>query len=46
MLVYGNGGHLTGDQFERLKRELADNFQGQRNAGRPLLLEAGSTGRR
>ena len=28
-------------QFERLKRELEDSFQGARNAGRPLLLEGG-----
>ena len=40
-LVYTSGGALTPDQFERLKRELADNFSGARNAGRPLLLEGG-----
>ncbi|MBV8850681.1 MAG: phage portal protein [Methylobacteriaceae bacterium] len=42
-LVYnsGNGGHLTEAQFERLKSELEDNFQGMANAGRPLLLEGG-----
>ena len=40
-LVYSAGGHLTGDQFDRLKAELEDNFQGARNAGRPLLLEGG-----
>ena len=34
-------GHLTDEQFERLKRELEDNFQGASNAGRPLLLEGG-----
>jgi HK97 family phage portal protein len=34
-------GHLTEEQFERLKRELEDNFQGAGNAGRPLLLEGG-----
>jgi HK97 family phage portal protein len=34
-------GHLTDEQFERLKRELEDNFQGAGNAGRPLLLEGG-----
>ena len=32
---------LTAQQFERLKQELTDNFQGTRNAGRPLLLEGG-----
>jgi HK97 family phage portal protein len=41
-LVYGGGdGQMTRDQFERLKTELADSFQGGRNAGRPLLLEGG-----
>ncbi|MEJ1157992.1 phage portal protein [Prosthecomicrobium sp. N25] len=42
-LVYQSkeGGNLTDDQFERLKRELEDGFQGARNAGRPLLLEGG-----
>src|SRR2546423_12444851 len=29
---------LSDNQFERLKRELADEYQGARNAGRPLLL--------
>ena len=33
--------HLTDEQFDRLKRELEENFQGARNAGRPLLLEGG-----
>jgi HK97 family phage portal protein len=40
-LVYTAGGHLTSEQFERLKSELETNFQGARNAGRPLLLEGG-----
>lgn len=40
-LVYQSGGHLTGEQFDRLKGELDENFQGARNAGRPLLLEGG-----
>jgi hypothetical protein len=40
-LVASGGGALSPDQFERLKQELADNFQGARNAGRPLLLEGG-----
>ena len=43
-LVYkgadGNA-NLTEDQFQRLKAELADNYQGAANAGRPLLLEGG-----
>ncbi len=33
--------NLTQDQFERLKQELEENYQGAGNAGRPLLLEGG-----
>lgn len=40
-LVYSTGGQLTAEQFARLKGELEENFQGARNAGRPLLLEGG-----
>jgi len=43
-LVYrGQDGahHLSDEQFDRLKSELETNFQGARNAGRPLLLEGG-----
>ncbi|MBS7803514.1 phage portal protein [Rhizobiales bacterium TNE-4] len=42
-LVYNGppGVSLTADQFERLKSELEDSFQGSTNAGRPLLLEGG-----
>ena len=42
-LVYQpkDGGNLTDDQFQRLKRELEEGFQGARNAGRPLRLEGG-----
>ncbi len=41
-LVYSAAdGHLTGEQFERLKAELEAGFQGMENAGRPLLLEGG-----
>jgi HK97 family phage portal protein len=42
-LVYapGSGGHLTREQFDRLKAELEQSFQGPRNAGRPMLLEGG-----
>jgi HK97 family phage portal protein len=41
-LVYANDGtNMSDEQFERLKRELEDGFQGARNAGRPLLLEGG-----
>ena len=36
-----DGAVLSDDQFERLKRELEDNYQGARNAGRPLVLEGG-----
>ena len=42
-LVYSGpeGAVLSDSQFERLKRELEDQYQGTRNAGRPLLLEGG-----
>ena len=42
-LVYAgpDGASLTDGQFERLKSELEESFQGSRNAGRPLLLEGG-----
>ena len=42
-LVYSGpeGAVLTEAQFERLKRELEDTYQGALNAGRPLLLEGG-----
>jgi len=41
-LVYGGAdGRMTAEQFERLKAELEDGFQGPRRAGRPLLLEGG-----
>lgn len=42
-LVYAgpDGAVLSDAQFERLKRELADTYQGASNAGRPLLLEGG-----
>jgi HK97 family phage portal protein len=41
-LVYAaNGANMTDDQFERLRRELEEGFQGATNAGRPLLLEGG-----
>ena len=42
-LVYapGDGGALAPDQFDRLKDELAQAFQGAGNAGRPMLLEGG-----
>jgi HK97 family phage portal protein len=42
-LVYQarDGGNLTEEQFERLRKELEEGYQGARNAGRPLLLEGG-----
>ena len=40
-LVYGTGESMSPAQFDRLKRELEESFQGARNAGRPLLLEGG-----
>jgi HK97 family phage portal protein len=41
-LVYAAAdGHLTTDQFERLKRELETSYQGAANAGRPMVLEGG-----
>ena len=41
-LVYTSAeGHLTEEQFARLKSELESNYQGAMNAGRPLLLEGG-----
>ena len=42
-LVYSGpeGAVLSDSQFDRLKRELEDTYQGALNAGRPLLLEGG-----
>jgi HK97 family phage portal protein len=43
-LVYrgvDGAGALTQEQFERLKRELEDAYQGAGNAGRPMVLEGG-----
>ena len=41
-LVYAAAdGHLTSEQFERLKKELEDSYQGAANAGRPMVLEGG-----
>ena len=36
-----SGANLSEEQFDRLKKELEDGFQGAANAGRPLLLEGG-----
>jgi HK97 family phage portal protein len=42
-LVYAGpeGAVMHDAQFERLKKELSDQYQGTANAGRPLLLEGG-----
>ena len=41
-LVYAAGeGQLTAEQFERLKAELEQSYQGSANAGRPMVLEGG-----
>ncbi len=42
-LVYAGpeGFVLADQQFERLKRELDEQYQGTRNAGRPMILEGG-----
>jgi len=42
-LVYAGpeGAVMSDAQFERLKKELGDQYQGTANAGRPLLLEGG-----
>ena len=42
-LVYDSGdtAGLSAEQFDRLKAELQAAFQGQGNAGRPMLLEGG-----
>jgi HK97 family phage portal protein len=41
-LVYtASDGHLTADQFDRLKNELEQSYQGAANAGRPMVLEGG-----
>src|SRR5205085_6672567 len=36
-----DGMPLSGQQYERLRKELDDAYQGMRNAGRPLVLEGG-----
>ncbi len=41
-LVFQDGeGHLTDEQFERLKEQFYDNFSGSNNTGKPLILEGG-----
>jgi HK97 family phage portal protein len=44
LMVRGDGDNaafLTDDQFERLKKQLNEEFSGSENAGKPLLLEGG-----
>ena len=36
-----DGASLSGEQFDRLKQELGEQFAGAGNAGRPLLLDGG-----
>lgn len=41
-LIYtAKEGHLSDEQFERLREELETSFEGPANAGKPLLLEGG-----
>ncbi|GGD09197.1 phage portal protein [Aquisalinus flavus] len=43
-LIYNgpaDAANLTADQFERLKSELQETYQGQTNAGRPMVLDGG-----
>jgi HK97 family phage portal protein len=40
-LMHEGAETLSGEQFDRLKEELAAQFSGSGNAGRPLLLEGG-----
>jgi HK97 family phage portal protein len=41
-LVFASGdGSLTAEQFDRLKAELENTYQGAANAGRPMILEGG-----
>jgi HK97 family phage portal protein len=41
LVFAGNEGDLTTEQFERIKAELHETYQGARNAGRPMVLEGG-----
>ena len=41
LVLSGTDNHLTTEQFDRLKNELAQNYQGAQNAGRPMVLEGG-----
>ncbi len=37
----GSGGHLSDEQFTRIKSQIDEQYAGALNAGRPLLLEGG-----
>ncbi len=41
LVFSGADNHLTTEQFDRLKSELEQNYQGAQNAGRPMVLEGG-----
>lgn len=43
LVFRGSDGHgsMAEDQFQRLSEEIAANYQGARNAGRPMVLEGG-----
>ncbi|MBR9826744.1 MAG: phage portal protein [Alphaproteobacteria bacterium] len=41
LIVSGEDGRLSEEQFERLRRQMTDLHAGPGNAGRPLLLEGG-----
>lgn len=40
-LVHSGDNGLSDDQFHNLKTQMEDQYQGARNAGRPMLLEGG-----
>ncbi|WP_235890498.1 phage portal protein [Sandaracinobacter neustonicus] len=41
LVLDGEDGPLSAEQFSRLREEIEAGFQGHRNAGRPMLLEGG-----
>jgi HK97 family phage portal protein len=41
LVFAASDGHLTTEQFDRLKAELETTYQGAANAGRPMILEGG-----
>lgn len=42
-LVTREGEHLSDENYARLKAQMEDQYQGSKNAGRPMLLEGGLT---